>query len=61
MSFATSLCANIQPLAALSRCAAGIRGETVIVNLPGNPAGVGQMLDILVPILMHAVKDVKGL
>jgi len=61
MSFATSLCANIQPLAALSRCTAGIRGETVIVNLPGNPAGVGQMLDILVPILMHAVKDVKGL
>lgn len=61
MSFTTSLCANIQPLAALSRCAAGIRGETVIVNLPGNPAGVGQMLDILVPILLHAVKDVKRL
>ncbi len=61
MTFTTSLCASMQPLAALSRCTAGIRGETVIVNLPGNPAAVGQMLDILVPLLLHAVKDVKGL
>jgi len=31
------------------------------VNLPGNPAGVGQVLNVLVPLLLHAIKDVKGL
>lgn len=61
MTFVTAQCAAIQPLAALSRGTAGICGETIIVNLPGNPAGVGQVLDVLVPLLLHAVKDVKGL
>ena len=61
MTFVTAQCAVIQPLAALSRGVAGICGETLIVNLPGNPAGVGQVLDILVPLLLHAVKDIKGL
>lgn len=61
MSFVLSKCADTQPLAALSRGTAGICKETVIVNLPGNPAGVGQVLDILMPLLLYAVKDVKGL
>jgi gephyrin len=61
MTFATAQCSAIQPLAALSRGVAGICGGTLIVNLPGNPAGVGQVLDILVPLLLHAIKDIKGL
>ena len=59
MTFGTSLCASMQPLEALSRCTTC--GETVSVNLPGNPVAVGQMLDVLVPLLLYAVEDVKGL
>ncbi len=59
MSFVAAECASIQPLAALSRGTAGICGRTIIANLPGNPNGVGQCLDILVPLLLHAVKDLK--
>ena len=59
MSFVAAECASIQPLAALSRGTAGICGTTIIANLPGNPNGVGQCLDILVPLLLHAVKDLK--
>mmetsp|Transcript_9898 Transcript_9898/g.14770 ORF Transcript_9898/g.14770 Transcript_9898/m.14770 type:complete len:540 (-) Transcript_9898:123-1742(-) len=59
MSFVATECASIQPLAALSRGTAGICGRTIIANLPGNPNGVGQCLDILVPLLLHAVKDLK--
>jgi molybdopterin adenylyltransferase len=61
MTFVTAQCARIQPLAALSRGKAGICGETIIVNLPGNPGGVGQVLDVLVPLLLYAIKDLKGL
>jgi Molybdopterin biosynthesis enzymes len=61
MSFVTNLCASTQPLAPLSRGTAGICEETIVVNLPGNPGGVGQVLDILVPLLLYAVRDVKGL
>jgi gephyrin len=61
MSFVLSQCAATQPLAPLSRGTAGICEETIIVNLPGNPAGVGQVMDILMPLLLYAVKDVKGM
>jgi molybdenum cofactor synthesis domain-containing protein len=43
------------PLAALSRGIAGIRGRTLIINLPGSPKGVREWLDVLLPVLPHAL------
>jgi molybdenum cofactor synthesis domain-containing protein len=41
--------------AMLSRAIAGIRGQTLIINLPGSPKAVKENLDILLPILPHAL------
>ena len=60
MAFVAAECASIQPLAALSRGIAGICNRTIIVNLPGNPNGVGGIIDVLFPLLLHAVKDLKS-
>jgi len=48
------------PLAMLSRAVAGVRGRTLIVNLPGNPKAVREWLDVLVPVLHHVVRLLKG-
>jgi len=42
--------------AALSRAAAGIRGRTIIINLPGSPKGALENLGFIFPILPHAVQ-----
>ena len=42
--------------AMLSRAAAGIRGQTLVVNLPGSPKAARENLDVLVPVLPHAVQ-----
>ncbi len=41
--------------AMLSRAVAGIRGQTLIINMPGNPKAVRENLDVLLPILPHAL------
>jgi molybdenum cofactor synthesis domain-containing protein len=48
------------PLAVISRGVAGMRGKTLIVNLPGNPQAVREGMDTLTPILPHAVQMIRG-
>ena len=48
------------PTASLSRGVAGVAGKTLVVNLPGSPAGVLDGLSVLAPVLRHAVEQVRG-
>ncbi len=46
--------------AMLSRAVSGIRGKTLIVNLPGSPKAVAESLDVILPVLPHAVETLSG-
>lgn len=46
--------------AMLSRAVAGIRGRTLIVNMPGNPKAVRENLEVLLPVLPHALELLSG-
>jgi molybdenum cofactor synthesis domain-containing protein len=48
------------PLAALSRGVAAVRGGTLIVNVPGSPAGALESLMAVLPVLRHAVDQLGG-
>ena len=48
------------PRAMLSRAAAGIRGRTLIVNLPGSPKGAVESLDAVAELIPHAVEVLHG-
>lgn len=46
--------------AMLSRAVAGVRGRTIILNLPGSPSGVSESFEVLFPWLFHAFDMLKG-
>ena len=44
------------PMAMLSRSVAGVRGKTLILTLPGSPKGVAETLEVVMPVLPHALE-----
>lgn len=48
------------PFAMLSRAVAGVRGQTLMVNLPGSPAGAVENLAAVWPAVKHAVGKIQG-
>ncbi|RJQ56506.1 MAG: MogA/MoaB family molybdenum cofactor biosynthesis protein [Nitrospiraceae bacterium] len=48
------------PFSMLSRAVAGIRGKTLIINLPGSPAAVRENLAVILECLPHAIEKIQG-
>ncbi len=48
------------PHGMLSRAVCGMRGETLIINLPGSPKAVQECLEVIKPALPHAIQLIKG-
>jgi len=48
------------PMAMLSRGLAGVRGGTLILNLPGSERGARESLAAVLPVLRHAVEQLRG-
>ena len=51
---------EITPMAMLSRAVSGIRESTLIINLPGSPKAVKESLEVILPVLPHAVETLSG-
>ncbi len=51
---------KITPMAMLSRAVAGVANRTLIINLPGNPKGAVETLQVLLDVLPHAVEIMRG-
>ena len=50
----------ITPRAMLSRAVSGIRGKSLIINLPGSPKAVRESVEVVLPVLTHAVETMSG-
>jgi len=48
------------PHAMISRAVTGVRGTSLIINLPGSPKGVRENLAVVLPALKHAVEKIQG-
>ncbi len=48
------------PSAMISRAVVGIRGKTLIINLPGSPRGALENLEVILPALPHALDKIQG-
>lgn len=48
------------PTAILSRSTAGTRGQSLILNLPGNPKAIGECLPMLIPAIKEAMRHLVG-
>jgi len=48
------------PRAMLSRAKAVTRGTTLIINMPGSPKAVIQSMEVVLPVLPHAISKIKG-
>lgn len=48
------------PMAALTRGVAGVRGHTLVINMPGSPKGAVESLEAVVPVLDHALALLRG-
>jgi len=48
------------PFAMISRAVAGVRGITLIINLPGSPNAVKENLSVILPILSHTIEKLHG-
>lgn len=46
--------------AMLSRAVAGVKGQTLIINLPGSPRAVRENLEVIIDVIPHAIKKIKG-
>ena len=51
---------EITDKAMLSRAVSGIRGKTLVINLPGSPKAVRESVEIVLPVLPHAVETLSG-
>lgn len=52
--------ASITPHAMISRAVVGIRGQSLIVNLPGSPKSVRENLAVILPSFRHAIEKIRG-
>ena len=59
LELARRRCYDITPMTYLSRGVAGTAGQTLIINLPGSPRGVVEMIEAIADVLPHAVHTVR--
>lgn len=55
-----SISFQITPRAMLSRAEAGIRGNTIIINMPGSPKSIKEILEYILPTIEHGLDILQG-